>query len=61
MLDQPFTQVFGASHRRVMHDENTIKWAENNYGPVIALIVKGHIALDMSVTSMKKRNENGDQ
>jgi len=53
-IDQ-YAMLFGPEHRRLMHDSKTVEWFERNYGPMVALVVKAHIALDIAVTSMKKR------
>ncbi|MDD5614968.1 MAG: hypothetical protein PHH85_02065 [Candidatus Methanoperedens sp.] len=49
--------MFGKEHRKIMHDSRTVVWIEMNYGPVPALVAKGHIALDIAVSSAKRRGE----
>lgn len=55
ILDHPWQEVFGAEHRKLMHDSKTLEWIEANYGPAIAVVAKAHIALDIATTSMKQR------
>lgn len=55
MLDHPWQGMFGAEHRKLMHDAKTIAWIEATYGPVPALVAKAHIALDITTTNMKQR------
>lgn len=55
LMDHPWQKAMGPDHRKLMHDARTVTWMETNYGPMAGLVCKGHIALDLSVSSAKKR------
>lgn len=61
LLDHPWINVFGAEHRKVMHDAKTIAWIESQYGPMAALVAKGHIACDIAFSSLKRKGGEGGQ
>jgi GTP-dependent phosphoenolpyruvate carboxykinase len=55
LLDHPWQEVFGKEHRRIMHDQKTVAWIESQYGPMASLVARSHIAIDLAVSSAKKR------
>lgn len=55
LLDHPWQEMFGREHRKIMHDSKAVAYIEAYYGPVPALVAKGHIALDIAVSSAKQR------
>lgn len=56
LMDHPWVSIFQKDHRRLMHDEKTVQWIEQQYGPVAAIVARAHIACDMAFSEYKKKN-----
>jgi len=52
-----YQRLFSVKHRHFMHNAESIKWIEMNYGSFAALVAKLHIAYDI-VSSREKREMN---
>ena len=55
MMDQPWQQMFGKRHRKIMHDDNTVQWFAMTYGPVVGQVAKGHLIIDLVISQYGKR------
>lgn len=55
ILDHPWVNLFGKEHRRLMHDEKTVQWIEQVYGPAAAIAARAHIACDMAFSDAKRK------
>lgn len=56
-LDHPWVEIFGAEHRRLMHDEKAIQWIGQTYGPFAEIVARGHVALDIAFSNAKRRGK----
>lgn len=52
-----YQRIFGAKHRHFMHNAETIKWIEMNFGSFASAVARLHIAYDV-VSSREKREMN---
>lgn len=55
MMDQPWQQMFGKRHRKIMHDDSTVQWFAMTYGPVVGQVAKGHLIIDLVISQYGKR------
>ena len=53
--DIDYVGLFGTKHRHFMHDDRTVQYLGSMYGPIVALVARLHIALDLTWTNEKKR------
>lgn len=52
-----YQKLFSVKHRHFMHNAETVKWIETNFGFFASLVAKLHIAYDV-VSSREKQEMN---